>query len=94
MFELTPKTITIIAGIVSVLGIATTAIGLEAYNANEQTKKDKPANYGFLIFVMVVLVICLLLSLVSAYSLFAPSKYVPSRVSTFVSKIPTFSPRK
>ncbi len=92
MFDLSPKTITIITAVTSILGIATTAIGLEAYNKDENLKKEKASNYGFLVFVMVVLVIALLVSLVAAYGLFVPNKYVPSGVSTFVSKIPTFSP--
>jgi hypothetical protein len=65
--ELSEVTIMIISIIACIFSIASTAIGVEAYDKNDTFKKEKMHNYIFLIINLVVAIIVLLLSFVGLF---------------------------
>lgn len=56
-------TIMIIAAIACIFSIASTAIGVEAYDKNPEWKEAHKTNFHFLVFNLVVAIIVLVLSL-------------------------------
>jgi uncharacterized membrane protein len=65
--ELSEVTIMIISIIACIFSIASTAMGVEAYNKNDTFRKDNMHNYTFLIINLVVAIIVLLLSFVGLF---------------------------
>jgi len=47
--------------------IASSAIGIEAYNKNTDFKAQKPSNFKFLIFLLVCAILCTLISFGGLY---------------------------
>ncbi len=60
--EISEVTLMIISIIACIFSIASTAIGIEAYNKDETLKKSKASNFNFLVINLVVAIAVLLLS--------------------------------
>jgi hypothetical protein len=51
-----------IMAVLSILSIASNSIGIEAFNKNETWKTEKPTNFSFLIFNLIISIGLLILS--------------------------------
>jgi hypothetical protein len=59
-----PITVILIVSILAcIFSIASTSIGIQAFNKNDNYKKNHPHNFNFLVFNLIVSIITLLLSI-------------------------------
>ncbi len=65
MVSISEINIIIIAACASILSIASTSIGIQAYNKNETFRKEHLSNFNFLIVNLVVSILIFILSLVA-----------------------------
>lgn len=60
----------------AIFALASSSIGVECYNINEQMKKDKQSNFGFLITNIVCNILLILSASVSMYISFTSQRVI------------------